>query len=602
MCYNTLMNTKVNDQFEQWKRRPQTVSTPAEKIDAMLVHPLGSEVWSTPSLYGFISVEEYWTARQSRATRYSNNWPSRTEQLANVLIAGGIELNGVGDSIRKHAATTSCTVATQLHLYRLLQQHFNATLDYNSAFEGLNETMSDPKQEKNPFVSHISSTDKWTNLLHALVQYDSSEQAQHAYFEKIKDTFLDASVKKSEAIDDELLDGNRFYNRYPASDSYVYGWGSSGCIAVQALTKVDNSQLALWLHEQHDVHALAQMVLHDRLDFSKFLSMITNPSTSPTPPIADTYFHRDRTYLDIWKNRVTETIKVLCDEMNPNTLRQEGHLFAQNSQAEAEKLISLIPAPDEDNSIKSWWLWNQTLHSLKILHPQNASAEWLGTINHIAQERLTDVNYSSERFFYLSNEDLTDACSLFADSHPILANLTFAALVSSAGRADPADHWNKIKSCNFSWLSHVDVEPIVRNIFLDSTPSHLYRSILGLSAILLPQMNQESKAYMAPFVAYGMGLKSINGLAPSTLRSLWKEQCPEEYKASIPRVYTDDNYILFGITRKDPKPLMSTLESMDLREDRQAYLHSVSLWVREAMKLPSIMPILDFNSDMLNTG
>ena len=120
--------------------------------------------------------------------------------------------------------------------------------------------------------------------------------------------------------------------------------------------------------------------------------------------------------------------------------------------------------------------------------------------------------------------------------------------------------------------------------------SYSEKSNMPFTAMILPRMSALDQARLAPAIAYGVGVQSISGLSPSTLRSMWKEHNPDAFKATIPKQYTSDTYILYALTRKNADDLLATLSSMDVRHDPELYRQYVENWTRQAF---DVAPAID---------
>jgi hypothetical protein len=478
------------------------------------------------------------------------------------------------------------TAAMQMHRhlrksYGLSTTHEDALGCLTTAFEASVNIGLGKGSVDSALRSHLRGNDHWVAVLQSLAQYDNSQEAQNSYLFRIEQAF--APAKEKPPVVGALPDRSR--RRVQEDDvHYAYGWDSTGSAIVQALPQADNSTLAKLLHDKHDLHGLGDMVIQARLSFSAFLQLAAVPAATVIPTGKSRY-GSDPTPEEFRESNIIQVISALADTIPSDTLLEETRLAMQQNPQLSDTLQSLVAAPNADGGVSTWWEWNLCLYSMGLIDPATPSVQMQRHLLEVQAHTPNSVR-SITHFPYMAPDKFNTNFGKFANTSPFLANMAFAFLLHNIPRHSKATEiWDRMKNADLSWLPKADATRYITPELLKIT-KYGDKDILPFAAMILPHMSNLDKARIAPIVAYGVGVQSIASFSPTTLRGMWKEHNPDAFKATIPKQYSGDTYILFALTRKNADDLMSTLTSMDVRHDIPSYLQCVETWTRQAMALP----------------
>ena len=576
------------DPQKRWSQQTIPPTRPREYVRALLASPLGSHAWTNPLRLGAFTVHDFWDVRREPEYRYAKSLPTEPLQLAQLMLDTGLKTSDIDIAVRveKTDRDQSITAAMQMHRHLrkshgLSTTHEDALSCLATAFEASVNLGLGKGSSQDALRSHMRRSDHWVAALHSLTQYDNSAQAQNAYLANVQQALAPTVLK--EASPAGLLPLRGRFSTQSNDSNYQHGWDSTGSAMVQALQQADNTVLTKFLHARHDLHGLGAMVVQQRLPFSEFLRLVGAPALEPLPTVD---IHRSNpTPEEYRKTSIIEVLSALVDMMPGAQVLSETKAAMANDPGLSDKLQAMVAAPGANNGVTSWWDWNLRLHSMGLVDPAKPSAQMQSHLIELETQVPARPRHA-DGLKYMQAKDFDIAFAQFAGSQPVLANMALAMLIHSIpNHSKPTEIWDKMKTSGVSWLSKADCARYITPAIIKSMHSG-DRDLLPFAAMFLPHMKDEDKAKIAPIVAYGVGVQSIQGLSPTTLRTMWKEHNPDDFKAPIPKQYSGDTYILFALTRKSADELMATLSSMEVRHDVPSYLHCVETWTRQAMALP----------------
>lgn len=570
---------------QRWSQQTIAPTNPRERVQVLVDSPLGSNAWANPLRFGDFTIHDFWEVRREPGHRYSDKFPTGIE-LAQLMLDTGLKENEIDIAVRVENIDRRQTITSAMQMHRHLRKGHGLSTAYKDALNCLStayEASVNLDLGKGSIGAalrnHLCRNDQWVAALHALTQYDNSSEAQNAYLSHIGQML---NPTKNQSPSGTLPTRSR---RIDSEESpYNYGWDSSGSAIVQALPQADNAALTKMLHDKHDLHALGAMVVQNRLPFSTFLELAITPAKTPMPEGSD--LHRaDPTPEKYRQTNAIEVLTALIDMLPQARMRKEARAaFAKDSDL-PDKLQAFVAAPNEDESLMNWWSWNLRLYNMDLIDPTKPSAQMREHLEQLKKQLPSSPRHSSRlNFMYAKEFDSNFAA--FAKSDVTLSNMAFAILMHSIPNQSKATEiWESMKTIDTSWLSNADCARFITPEIL-TTAHYGQRNVLPFAAMFLPHMSDVDKAKIAPMVAYNIGVQGVASLSPTTLRSMWKEHNSEAFGAPIPKQYINDTYVLFALTRKNADGLMSTLKSMDVRDDIPVYLQCVESWTRQAMGLP----------------
>lgn len=576
--------------LERWSQQTIAPTTPSECVRALLKSPLGSTSWENPLRLGHFTVQDYWNVRLEPEHRYNPNWPSNPTQLAQLMLDTGLDISQIDHAVYVERSNRDQPITASMQMHRYLRRsqglsttHTDALNCLTTAFEASYSLGLGQGEVSAAVRESLRTHERWVTTLHSLMQYDNSPSAQNAYLHAIEHAFAPSKPKPTGALPER---GRRRTSENEAT--YNYGWDSTGSALAQAFPQADNHTLVSFLHAKHDLHGLGALVVQQRLSLSEFLNLAVNPASTPLPEGVSRYGSAP-TAVEYRQNNLTETLSALVDMLPPALVQAETQKAMAHDATLADKLQAAVPPPDPNTGVSSWWKWNMRLHAMGLHDFTNPSAQMQ---SHLAAVNAATPNQvrNNDGLPYMKPEEFNERFGQFAGAHPALANLGLALTLHNIPRHGKAtDIWDRMKGMDTTWLSQASFSKYITPELLSPSRYGGEKDVLPFAAMMLPHMNALDKAHIAPIVAYGVGVQSIPSFSPSTLRSMWKEHNPSDFKASIPKQYTGDTYLLFALTRQDAQGLMSTLEAMDVRHDVAAYLQCVETWTRQVMSLPPII-------------
>lgn len=580
------------DPKQRWSRQTTTPTTPRERIRALLTSPLGSLAWANPLRLGPFTIQDFWDVRRERDYTYSNNWPD-TSQMAQLMLDTGLKADQIDTAVHVERTDRDRGLTALMQLHRQLRQHFNLSTGYKDAlgclttiFEAAHQRPLGQSDTGAALKSHLRTPSQWEIALQCLVQYDNSEEAQNAYLTSIVEALEPGKDKPAGALPER---GRR--RVFDEEDLYQYGWDSTGSTVAQTLSNVNNARLVKFLHDKHDIHGLGALVVQDRLPLSEFLGLVVTPAKTRMPTGVGRY-NEERTPQEFHTQNAVETISMLLDMLDPNVVSSQIKIALAKNPGLGDTLQLLVPLPEAkpDNSISPWWDWSMRLHNAGLVDYANPSPALQTTIKGL-QALLPHCRTNRDAVGYMAPEKFDARFNDFSASNPVLANMALAMLMRSVPNHNnkPSEIWDRIKPMDLRWLPQANCADSMSEKWLTSN-SYSEKSNMPFTAMILPRMSALDQARLAPAIAYGVGVQSISGLSPSTLRSMWKEHNPDAFKATIPKQYTSDTYILYALTRKNADDLLDTLSSMDVRHDPELYRQYVENWTRQAF---DVAPAID---------
>lgn len=579
---------------KRWSAQTPTPTTPRERIHALLNGPLGSLAWANPLRLGAFTIQDFWDVRRESEFRYSNNWPD-TSQMAQLMLDTGLKADQIDTAVHTERTDRDRGLTALMQLHRQLRQHFNLSTDYKDGlgclttiFEAAHQRALGQSDTGAALRSHLRTPNQWEIALQCLVQYDNSQEAQNAYLTSIVEALSPTKDKPSGALPER---GRRRF--FEEEDPYHYGWDSTGSTMAQTLSNVDTSALVKFLHDKHDIHGLGAMVVQNRLPLSTFLALVVAPAKTPMPTrMGDN--HKERTPQEFHTANAVETISTLLNMLNPNVVSAQVKMaLAENpSVGDALHALVLLPEAKPDTSPSEWWNWNTLLHDTGLVDYANPSSILQTTLANLTALQ-SHFRTTRESVGYLAPEKFDGRFNDFSASQPVLADTALLMLMRSIPNHlnKPSEIWDRIKLMDLRWLAQANCADALTEKWLLAN-DYSGKSNLPFTAMVLPRMSAMDQARLAPTIAYGVGVQTIAGLSPTTLRTMWKEHDPNAFKATIPKQYTSDTYILYALTRKNADDLLATLSSMDVRHDRKMYRDYVENWTRQAFNVaPAIEEI-----------
>lgn len=570
--------------LERWSQQTIVPTTPSECIRALLKSPLGSTTWENPLRMGHFTIQDYWKERRETDLRYNPNWPTNPTQVAQLMLDTGLTVNDVDHAIYTENTDRDPTITASMQMHRYLRRSYGLSTTHADAlgclttvFESAYKLELGKGDTSDALRSCLRTQDKWVTTLHSLTQYDNSPVAQNTYLSAIEQAFAPQKPKPVGALPER---GRR--RSFESEAPYQCGWDSTGSAMVQAFPQADNQKLTTFLHEKHDLHGLGTLVAQQRLSLSEFLNLAANPAETPLPPGVSRYGEAPTPW-EYRQNNLNETLSTLVDMLPQETLQSETKKAMALDPDLVDKLQGVVAAPDPDNSVSGWWKWNMRLHAMGLTDFTQPSAQLQRHLAAVAAVPLKEGR--NDGLPFMKPEEFDTRFGQFAGAHPVTANMALAMVLHNVPRhAKATDVWDSMKGMDTSWFDKADCAKHITSGLL-ATSRYGEKNLLPFAAMMLPHMSPLDQAKIAPIVAYGVGVQSIQSFSPSTLRSMWKEHNPNDFKAAIPKQYTGDTYILYALTRQDAAGLMSTLESMDVRRDVPSYLQCVEVWTRQVLSL-----------------
>lgn len=581
---------------QQWSKQTTVPTTPRERIRALLNSPLGSLAWANPLRLGPFTIQDFWNVRREKDS-YSNNWPD-TSQMAQLMLDTGLTVDQIDTAVHVERTDRDRGLTALMQLHRQLRQHFNLSTDYKDGlgclttiFEAAHNRPLGQSDVGAALKSHLRTPNQWEIALQCLVQYDNSEEAQNAYLNSIVEALNPVKEKSAGALPER---GRRRF--FEEEDPYHYGWDSTGSTMVQTLSNVDNRKLVKFLHDKHDIHGLGAMVVQNRLPLSEFLELVAAPAKTPMPTRADQY-NQERAPHQFHALNAVETTTTLLEMLNPNEVSSQVRIALASNPSLGDSLQGLVSLPeakpDNSTAVSAWWNWNMRLHEARLVDYAKPSPALQTALDGLAALQ-PYLRAGRETVAYMPPEQFDAGFNDLAASHSVLANTALLMLMRSVPNHQnkPSEIWERIKAMDLRWLAQANCADAMTDKWLSNSISYSDKSNLPFTAMVLPRMSALDQARLAPTIAYSIGVNSITGLSPTTLRTMWKEHNPDAFKATIPKQYTNDTYILYALTRKNADELLATLLSMDVRHNPTLYREYVENWTRQAFNVaPAIEEI-----------
>lgn len=578
------------DPQKRWSQQTIPPTSPRECVRALLASPLGSHAWTNPLRFGAFTIHDFWDVRREPEYRYTQTLPTEPLQLAQLMLDTGLKASDIDIAVRieKNDRDQSITAAMQMHRY--LRNSYGLSTTYKDALDCLKTVFEAHIQLElgksnttSALQSHLRSNDTWTEALQSLTQYDNSLPAQKEYLNTIVQMF---SPAKEKAVTTGALPERGRQNFSDKDAPYIYGWDSTGSAIVQSLPQSDNAALVGLLHAKHDMHGLGAMVVTGRMLLSSFLELTATPALTPLPKKKNHYGKEsDENAEEFRRANAVEVMYALTGVLPQADMLEQARVALSKNSNLSDAMQALVPKPKEASDIPAWWTWNSKLHALGLIDATKPSAQMQNHLSKLQQHMPTSARNSPSSLHVVA-DFFGGTFGQFANNNATLANMALAIFLYNVPRASkPSEMFETFKTMDFAWLAQADCARYITPAVL-SDSQYGGKNILAAVAMILPHMSDLDKVRIAPIVAYGLGVQSIQGLSPTTLRAMWKEQRPEEFKGVIPKQYSGDTYILFALTRKSADELMNTLSSMEVRHDVPLYLQCVETWTRQAMALP----------------
>lgn len=576
-------------EIERLWNRPIRFASGVERVLSLLSHPLGERVWNHPFVNGTFTVEDYWEARASVSHRYTSGWPSEPFMIANMLKLAGLPAVDIPDALEKETQYNHWQSGAVLDLYCALTSAFQIPKVDGLTVLGWAFRQSAQKG------SVWNNGERFEPMFQALQAYDGSAVAQ----QQCVDDFLAAVGKYPSASHDDL-DGEsssrgvfpeRRRGRYRENASVFYerGLQGMGVALVNVFERIDDVALTQWFHQRHDVYGLGCLCVRERLPVSTLLHLLLNPGDAPYPIDSRRFLSESEGGAELLRKMDTkDVIMRVLSAYSPDELQQELQDLGRHSPDILHKLQALQPLDDVNReTLPGWMTWHALLNRYHLLDTDSPAFQ------HSLRLLQTQIDQgpslpSGSLNIHMSKNMMTPEWSAFLNLHSTLATLGGIHFFHNAVRhTKSTERWEYIRDVDVSFLKKANMTPHFGSGLLENQYGG-GMAILTQAAMVLPKFNLEDQATLAPLVALFFGARSVAGFSPSTFRNIWKEQNPEYFKASIPKHYTDDTYMLYALTRKNADGLLQMLDSLNLRQDRDAYLQAVRTWVREAFELPNV--------------
>jgi len=518
--------------------------------------PYGDTVWLRPFTYGQFTWLEYITQRNSQTTYSDKNWPDSPASIAsiinNTLIYeyGNIDIKQFVERLEQEAAIKNKSLTWKLKVF--VSAHY------------LNNP-TEPLKGKDVQSFLMTLTKKTTDSKHNL--FEELRQVENNM------SWLEYAAEIVPSIEHHNWCLNHYINMLEEHDTYeMHPTTSSGVLMMYHFSLANTNIIVDYSIKKKDPAVITLAMLHGNMDVVTWIQNII-PWTQPS------YTSNKHPH---------NYIKQVCENtiLGLERMSQEQHdrlcQHINNNPTLSQQLQSAVSTPITYSEWKKWWTWNEVLTRKKLIDFKNPTPALQAQLNLLLQHIEDQKRIKHNGVFTLGSRYEIITSTEMANQHPILARALWEHTLQniSSNTIQNPEYWIKMQKQEWNWLKNVSVSETMVELNLYKIQFERNGSCkhhLILITALLPKMNAQDRAYIAPISAWVFGKNSVRGFSPQTFKGIWKA-LDKEFARSVPRQFKGDTYMLYGLTGYDATALQGILDSLDLK-DSTTYLHMTRQWM-----------------------